>query len=183
MLQKRHLSARLTSSSSSLGGSVRSAPDWGPGKGTRAMTGRSATYALWSTVAHRHGAGCVDPRQRRRRRGRGRSGRRPSTARELARCSSRRISSSSVLLQLVRGPLELGEALAERTAQFGQLSGAENDQSDHENDDQLWHADGTKHGAPAFRRTGGRPAQLIIGTGLARGQEIPTAACARSRCL
>src|SRR5882762_1885843 len=55
-------------------------------------------------------------------------------------------------LQLVRGFLEFGEALAERPAELGELAGAKNDQSDHENDDQLRHADGTKHRTPAFKK-------------------------------
>ena len=43
---------------------------------------------------------------------------------------------------------------AERPAQLGQLLGPKDDQSDHEDDDQLWHADGTKHGTPAFCEAG-----------------------------
>src|SRR5262249_54049783 len=53
-------------------------------------------------------------------------------------------------LQLVGRPLELGEALAQGTAQLRQLARTKNDQSDHENDDQLRHANGTKHKTPAF---------------------------------
>ena len=49
------------------------------------------------------------------------------------------------VLQLVRGALELRDALAERLAQFGQLSRAEDDQGDDGDDDHLRHADGTKH--------------------------------------
>src|SRR6185369_1309869 len=40
-----------------------------------------------------------------------------------------------------------GEALAERPAQFGQFPRAEDDQSDHEDDDQLGHSNRTKHKA------------------------------------
>ena len=60
-------------------------------------------------------------------------------------CSSTRISSSSVRAQLVRGLLELADALAQRTAELGQLARPEDDQRDHQDDDQLRHADGTKH--------------------------------------
>src|SRR5262245_36065817 len=47
--------------------------------------------------------------------------------------------------QLVGRFLEFGEALAERLSQLRQLPRTKNDQSDHENDDQLGHADRTKH--------------------------------------
>ena len=46
-------------------------------------------------------------------------------------------------LQLVRGLPELADALAERTAELGQLPRPEDDQRDHQDDDQLGHADGT----------------------------------------
>ncbi len=40
---------------------------------------------------------------------------------------------------------EFVEAAAQRLAQLRQLAGAENDERDHQDDDQLGHADGTKH--------------------------------------
>src|SRR5215467_11206817 len=49
-------------------------------------------------------------------------------------------------LQLVRRPLEFRDALAEGPAKLRKLSRAKNYQSDHEDDDQLGHAEGTKHG-------------------------------------
>ena len=47
-------------------------------------------------------------------------------------------------LQLVRGLLELADALAQRTAELGQLPRPEDDQRDHQDDDQLGHADGSR---------------------------------------
>src|SRR5215831_1577854 len=57
--------------------------------------------------------------------------------------------------QLVGSPFEFSDALAEGTPQLRQFSGSKNDQSDHENDDQLWHANRTKHNFPTFKRTRG----------------------------
>ena len=76
-------------------------------------------------------------------------------------------------LQLVGSPLELGQALAERSSEFRQLSGPKNDQSDHENDDQLGHANRTKHSDPTFRKPSGTTLTTIIGIGLPNGQENP----------
>src|SRR5262249_24874568 len=47
--------------------------------------------------------------------------------------------------ELVGGLFEFSNAFAERFAELRQLSRTEDDQSDHENDDQLRHADRTKH--------------------------------------
>src|SRR5688572_2046875 len=49
------------------------------------------------------------------------------------------------VLQVRGGLLELVEAAAEGLAQFRQFPGPENDQRDHHDDDELRHADGTKH--------------------------------------
>src|SRR6266545_386552 len=48
-------------------------------------------------------------------------------------------------LQLVRGPLELGEAFAERFSEFRQLARPENDQGNRENNDEFREPDGAKH--------------------------------------
>src|SRR5262249_35659763 len=53
-------------------------------------------------------------------------------------------------LQLVRCPLELRDALAERAAKLRKFSRAEDNQSDHEDDDQLGHAERTNHGVLLF---------------------------------
>src|SRR4029453_16440377 len=51
------------------------------------------------------------------------------------------------IAELVGGPLELAEALAERTAELRQLSGPEDNQRERQNDEELGHPDGTKHKA------------------------------------
>src|SRR5262249_7916961 len=56
--------------------------------------------------------------------------------------------------QLVRGLLELGQALAERAPELGQLSRSKDDERDHENDDQLGHSDRTKHRLLLSRSSG-----------------------------
>jgi hypothetical protein len=140
VLQERHLPSPRSSSSS--GGSW-SAPDWGPGKGTSAIA--NTRYAP-VVRADRRRVGSPRPRGTRR------------LPQALCWAIWTAVSSSDPdflfegALELVRGPLELGEALAERTAQVGQLAGAKNDESDHENDDQLRHANRTKHGCPAFHK-------------------------------
>src|SRR5688572_29136162 len=49
------------------------------------------------------------------------------------------------ILQVRGGLLELVEAATEGLAQFRQFPGPENDERDHQDDDELRHADGTKH--------------------------------------
>jgi hypothetical protein len=49
------------------------------------------------------------------------------------------------IAQLVGGPLEFAETLPERPSQLGQLAGSENNQGNRQDDDQLRHADRTKH--------------------------------------
>src|SRR5688572_16352523 len=49
------------------------------------------------------------------------------------------------VLQVGGGLLELVEAATEGLAQFRQFPGPENNERDHQDDDQLRHADGTKH--------------------------------------
>ena len=65
--------------------------------------------------------------------------------RSVDRCSSTRISSSSVCFSSFDARLNSFEAASQRTAQLRQLSRPEDDQRDHHDDDQLGHADGTKH--------------------------------------
>src|SRR5919106_820572 len=80
--------------------------------------------------------------------------------------------------ELVRGFLELGEAFSQRTAQFGQLARAKDDQSDHKNDDQLGHSDGTKHDVLLSRcRNRCGTGYVIIETGRRKGQGIPPGGC------
>ena len=170
MLQKRHLARRRARRRLRPERTRAAAPDWGPGKGTRAMTTRA--YALWST------------RRRRPARSAGGVGSVGAAAGAAAAAVAAFDASSVALLfepdflferalQLVRGSLEFGEALAERPAQFGQFAGAEDDQSDHENDDQLGHADGTKHRCSYFPETEADAAHVIIGTGCRTGQGNP----------
>src|SRR3990172_5148931 len=53
-------------------------------------------------------------------------------------------------LDVLRRPLELGEAAAQRLAQVGQLLRAEDDEGDDENDDQLRYSK-TEHDLPPVR--------------------------------
>src|SRR5262249_8727655 len=56
-------------------------------------------------------------------------------------------------LQLVRRAFEFSETFSEGLAEFRQFAGPKNNQSDHENDDQLRHSNRTQHDRPAFRKT------------------------------
>src|SRR6185295_14090743 len=127
------------------------APDWGPGKGTSAIAG-PPSGAVIGVVGR--------DRNRLLRGGRGFSRGRRGGRRLGFLGRFRGLEGAALLfqpdflferaLQLVRRSLEFSEALTEGTPQFGQLAGPENDQRDYENDDQLGHADGTKHKSPAF---------------------------------
>src|SRR5262249_42494379 len=59
--------------------------------------------------------------------------------------------------QLIGGALEFGEAFAQRPAELRQLPWTKNDERDHENDDQLRHANRTKH---ETLLTVGKPARV-----------------------
>ena len=62
-------------------------------------------------------------------------------------------------------PAELADAAAERAAELGQLAGPEDDERDHQDDDQLRHADGTEHVCDS---RGPKGASCIIGSGACR---------------
>src|SRR6266508_5040271 len=108
--------------------------DCGPGNGTSAI-GQRKDVLLTRVRAARDRRRLVDHRPGLRRR-RGRSG--------LLLLFELDLLLERVLL-IGRGTLELVDALAEGFAEFGQFARAEDDERDHQDDDQLGHADGTKH--------------------------------------
>ncbi len=79
-------------------------------------------------------------------------------------CSSRRISCSRVFCNSVEARLNSLRLRPSDLPSSGSFRGAKNDERDHQNDDQLGHADRTKHG--------GRSLTLSIETACAIGQGI-----------
>src|ERR1051325_2911280 len=55
------------------------------------------------------------------------------------------------VLEIGRGLLEFVDAPSERLAKLRELSRPEDDQGDHQDDDQLGHANGTKHMSAPYR--------------------------------
>ena len=99
----------------------------------------------------------------------------------VVRCSSMRISSSSVLRSSFEAFLNSARLLAERLAQFRQLARAEDDQGNDEDDDQLRHADGTKHIFPLSNNQD-EPVRRHYRNRYGAGQGNPRGVVPRSCC-
>ena len=92
------------------------------------------------------------------------------------------------VLQVLRRPLELVEAAAEGLAEFRELARPEDDQRNHQDNDELGHADGTKHfvlpclAGPAAGRAGTSKRAVYRNPRHAgAGSSVSISLCARDR--